>query len=166
MAGFFCCAAGVVGLSRGEPIMLAPAMVNEVQRLLTDGELSQRQIARLTGVSRGTVGSIASGKRPDYETLRRSEETDWEEPAGPPERCPGCGGMVYMPCRLCHAMKSRGKLARSSRKVKMVLSDVSCQLDLRPDHRVRYEEVRNWREARAAMEPLEGNVAGLAVGAS
>jgi hypothetical protein len=27
----------------------------------------------------------------------------------PPERCPGCGGMVYKPCLLCH---HRARIAR------------------------------------------------------
>lgn len=81
--------------------MVASSIVEEVRRLLAEGRLSQRKIARAVGISRGTVAGIASGQRPDYTALRARRE-DPLEPAGPPARCPGCGGMVYLPCRLCH----------------------------------------------------------------
>jgi len=88
--------------------MLAIAKVKEVERLLAAGQLSQRKIAKTTGVSRGIVGAIASGRRPDYETrmLARSEEN---EPLGPVERCAGCGGRVHMPCRLCRVRKLKAQ---------------------------------------------------------
>jgi transcriptional regulator with XRE-family HTH domain len=79
--------------------MISQEMVLEIRRLLALDELSQRKIARLTGVSRATIGAIASGKRPDYEP--RPKEDEWERPVGPPLRCPTCGGRVYLPCRLC-----------------------------------------------------------------
>lgn len=80
--------------------MLAIGKVKEVERLLAEGRLSQRKIARAVGVSRGVVSIIASGKRPDYEARRLRNRVD-QEPLGPIERCPGCGGRVYTPCRLC-----------------------------------------------------------------
>jgi hypothetical protein len=79
--------------------MLSPAKVEEVRRLLARGNVSQRKIARLLDVSRGSVNAIASGKRPDY-PVKEPDEDDlrcWL----PPVRCSGCGGMVYAPCRLC-----------------------------------------------------------------
>ena len=82
--------------------MIASPVVDEIKRLLSDGELSQRKIALRIGVSRGTVGSIAGGKRPDYEARRRLREDRFIMPAGPPLRCPGCGGMAQMPCLACH----------------------------------------------------------------
>lgn len=75
--------------------------VAEIRRMLAQGE-SQRKIAERTGVSRGTVGAIALGRRPDYEDRRKARRGDFAPPAGPPRRCPGCGGMVLMPCLLCH----------------------------------------------------------------
>jgi hypothetical protein len=79
--------------------MLAQALVDEIRRLLDEKRLSQRQIARSTGVSRGTIGRIASGTRLD----RQPQDTDDRSliPTGPPQRCAGCGGLVYMPCLLC-----------------------------------------------------------------
>jgi transcriptional regulator with XRE-family HTH domain len=97
--------------------MLAAAKVEEAKRLMIEGKLSQRKVAKLLGMSRATVSAIASGKRPDYEARRLALAVD-EEPSGPIERCPTCGGRVYMPCRLCRVrrLKARedriGKLLR------------------------------------------------------
>jgi len=65
--------------------MLSPAEVEEVRRLLAEGRLSQRQIARLTGISRGTVGAIAQGKRRD------------PEPRDPPDESPPLGAAAALP---------------------------------------------------------------------
>lgn len=59
--------------------MIAPTRVAEVRRLLTEGMLSQRKIARLTSVRRGAVGAIASGRRSEHRA--RYEEASarrWE----------------------------------------------------------------------------------------
>jgi len=136
--------------------MIAPDTVAEVRRLLSEGTHSQRKIALLAGVCRGTVGAIAAGKRPDYETLRQPEEELWDEPAGPPQRCPVCGGMVYMPCRLCHARKANVKKRRPS-STQAFETAGPFRLDLRPEHRARYEEVRAWRQQNQGR-PLETEV--------
>lgn len=80
--------------------MLSPALVEEVRRLLAEGRFSQRRIAVLTGVSRTTVSNIARGRRPDYP--QRACDDELGLACGPLGRCPGCGGRVYLPCRLCH----------------------------------------------------------------
>ncbi|MGQ9576125.1 MAG: helix-turn-helix domain-containing protein [Thermoguttaceae bacterium] len=86
--------------------MIPPWRVAEIRRLLAEGKLSQRQIARKTGVSRGTVNAIARGKRQDR--IRRHEpDGQFAPPSGPLRRCPGCGGMVQMPCLLCHVRALR-----------------------------------------------------------
>jgi len=81
--------------------MISPVTVAEIRRLLIEKGLSQRNVAHLTGVSRGTIHAIAAGKRPDYELRGRSFDADFSPPDGPPCRCPECGGMVHMPCLLC-----------------------------------------------------------------
>lgn len=83
--------------------MIHPARVQWVQQLLAERKHSLRTIARLTGVSRGSVSTIAAGRRPDYVAARRGEPDDdsWA-PSGPIMRCPECGGRVFAPCRLCH----------------------------------------------------------------
>lgn len=84
--------------------MLPLTLIEEVQRLLQEGQFSQRKIASLLKVSRGTVSAIASGKRGIYG--RESEDqTSCRHHESPPERCLGCGGMVYLPCLLCAARK-------------------------------------------------------------
>jgi len=81
--------------------MIAASVVSEIRSLLTDGNLSQRKIARRLGVSRGTVNAIALGKRPDQAGGRPRSVEDWTIMIGPVARCPGCGGMVQMPCLAC-----------------------------------------------------------------
>jgi transcriptional regulator with XRE-family HTH domain len=83
--------------------MIAPERVREVKRLLQEGQLTQREIAKLTGVSRASVGNIASGRRPDYDAIRRSE-ADQAEFAGPPECCELCDALVLL-CLLCELRK-------------------------------------------------------------
>ena len=63
--------------------MIAHAMVGEIRRLLDEGLMSQRKIARRLGVSRGTVHAIARGKRPDY-LDRWDDADDFPAPAGRP----------------------------------------------------------------------------------
>ncbi len=95
--------------------MLDPSVVEEVRRLLAEGKLSQRKIAKHIGISRATVGAIASGKRPDYKPRPPSDD-DLFRPTGPPRRCPGCGGMVHLPCRLCHVRELKDKDQRRDRR--------------------------------------------------
>ena len=89
--------------------MVTPAKVAGVRQLLAQGNISQRQIARQLGISRGTVGAIASGKRPDY----LLKIPDLPQCLLPPVRCPGCGGYVHPPCRVCRLRNLRAQeLAR------------------------------------------------------
>ena len=81
--------------------MITPAIVEEIGRLLGEERLSRRKIAVRTGVSRGTVNAIALGKRPDYAPRKGQWADDFVPPGGLPLRCPGCGGMVQMPCLAC-----------------------------------------------------------------
>jgi hypothetical protein len=80
-------------------------MVEEIRRLLEEGELSQRKIATKLRVSRGTVSAIASGKRGIYGSEPDPEKPELHSLDLPPERCSGCGAMVYMPCVLCLARR-------------------------------------------------------------
>ncbi len=89
--------------------MLEMAVVREIRDLLATGELSQRKIARRIGVSRGTVNAIAQGKRPDDGARHGGSADELFRPQGLPERCPGCGGMVLMPCLACHVRTIRDR---------------------------------------------------------
>jgi len=85
--------------------MLPLAKVEEIRRLLDEGSLSQRKIAARLGVSRGTVNSIASGKRGLFGREPVAAGPDLYDPDQPPERCRGCGALVYMPCLLCRTRR-------------------------------------------------------------
>lgn len=91
--------------------MLPLAIVEEVQRLLDEDQLSQRKIAKKLNISRGTVGAIASGRRGIYGREPDPEQTVlccFDQPA---ERCVGCGGMVHKPCLLCSARTYQARQA-------------------------------------------------------
>jgi transcriptional regulator with XRE-family HTH domain len=159
--------------------MLAPHLVEEIRRLLAGGKLSQRKIARLKGVSRGTVGLIAAGKRRDPVRAAPPWDADLDRPLEPPARCPSCGGRVYLPCRLC---RTRRFLEKQKKGEKPHLNPSGSQtflsglrktgrnacppglrkngdspreivgLALKPDHQRRYEEVRRRREELGIIE--------------
>lgn len=123
--------------------MLAPTLVEQVQRLLDENVLSQRRIARSLDVSRGTVARIAAGERPDYDALRRARQSQASLlPAGPLERCPGCGGMVFMPCLLCRVEAITAASPRRSRLRLRTRPAEPLGLNLKEKDRARYEEVR------------------------
>jgi transcriptional regulator with XRE-family HTH domain len=127
--------------------MIAEKVVQEVRRLLAEGTLSQRKIAQQTGVCRGTVSAIASGKRPDYRLPDWMQDEE-EEHAGPPVRCGGCGGLVYLPCQHCRTQKILAKEKRPRPNGGFDKIEERIELNLRPDHRARYEEVLAWRRAQ------------------
>ena len=87
--------------------MLPLATIEEIDRLLRDGQLSQRKIAKQLGVSRGTVAAVATGRRGMYGKEPEDETLHSLAPQSPPERCPGCGFLVYMPCLVCSARSYR-----------------------------------------------------------
>lgn len=81
--------------------MVSPGTVSLVRRLLAAGNLSQRQIAESAGVSRTSVAKIAAGHEMFCHRRRFLDAGGENLPIGPPERCRGCGGLVFPPCRLC-----------------------------------------------------------------
>jgi hypothetical protein len=97
--------------------MIHPARVQLVQQLLSENKFSQRRIAGLAGVSRGSVSAIASGRRPNYvERPPAPDDEDWM-PSGPITRCPKCGGRVFAPCRLCHVRDRTEKRDHRTRRI-------------------------------------------------
>lgn len=118
--------------------MLTQAQIKQVREFLADKALSQRKIATITRVSRGTVAAIARGKRPDY---NRSGPPAGEDRlcTGPTARCPECGGKVITPCKAC---RLRLILALSTPEpTQDPESDVELALDLKGEIRARYEAI-------------------------
>lgn len=97
--------------------MLSNEVVAEIKRLLTT-RLSHRAIARKMGVSRGSVGAIASGKRRVYTRPQRELSSDDVEFSGPVERCPGCGRLIQMPCRACRVEWRGQRLDKLRREIR------------------------------------------------
>lgn len=87
--------------------MIATTIVEEIQRMLHEGRLSQRKIASRMGVSRGTVNAIALGKRRKQLADKPRRDRGFTPPSGPPRRCPGCGAKVQMPCLRCYIQTRR-----------------------------------------------------------
>lgn len=96
--------------------MISPQTQAEIERLLAAGLHTQRMIAAMTGVSRGTVQAIHCGRRGDRVAAGLRLADDGVEPSATAERCAGCGGRVFMPCRLCRvrAWQSRSRRRRAA----------------------------------------------------
>jgi IS30 family transposase len=86
--------------------MLSLSIVEEIDRLLKEGKMSQRKIAQRLGISRGTVSAIANGQRALF---GRVEDDAAEEPGPklPAQRCPKCGFTVHLPCLVCRTREYR-----------------------------------------------------------
>ena len=112
--------------------MLSDAVVEAVQGLLSDG-YSQRAVAAMVHVSRGFVSTVASGKRVASEANRT---TVLSSPSGPQVRCPGCGGLVQLPCVACRTRATTTHRTPPGDDVE------AAALQLVDGHRTRYEAIR------------------------
>ncbi|QDT01239.1 hypothetical protein [Adhaeretor mobilis] len=97
--------------------MLSREIVLEVKRLLDEDKHSQRQIASLLKVSRGSVNAIANNRRGLH---GREPERQLQLFATRPSRCCKCGGYVYAPCLLCRAREYREREARLQKLARRV----------------------------------------------
>lgn len=130
--------------------MIAPSVIDSIRELLAEGRLSQRKIAKSLGVSRGVVASVADGRRPDYEALRRRREENRQPlPLGPVVRCPTCGGRVHWPCRLC-ALRER--LAGAPPRDVDRRPTEPLGLELRGEARARYEAIHLRRMRQGELD--------------
>jgi hypothetical protein len=92
--------------------MISQQVIDEARQLLLEGQLSQRCIAERLHISRGTVNALAIGRRGAYGR---------ETATAPPRqvrstRCPGCGGLVYLPCVLCRTRRFIAERQQASRE--------------------------------------------------
>ncbi len=135
--------------------MLTTNQVELVRRLLSEGK-SQRAVRAQTRIARGTIADIAHDRRPDYETIRQARRAEKRtKPRGPREQCPGCGYVVYMPCRICRARRWRlfSLVWNGSKPVPELQKPLG--MELKPEHQARYEEVRrNRRNRRRPSRPM------------
>jgi len=137
--------------------MIAEAKIREAELMLARGKMSQREIAKRTGLSRGTISSIAGGTRKIQ--VKTVDLNMPQEPEGPPVRCSGCGAMAQMPCVLCHLKKlaeDNNPIMQPTNIAEISPAMTNTQhspnsalrlgLNLTGDELKRYQEVRAWRE--------------------
>lgn len=129
--------------------MLDPSLVDAVVRLLAVGgpsQLSQRAIARITGLSRGAVNAIATGKR-----LVHAPTVEAPQFSPLASRCPRCGAMVYLPrnrvvCHACHVAADRQVGQRTEGPPVELATDIRDPATL-----ARYEKIRRRKRREAAL---------------
>ncbi len=124
--------------------MISEAVEREVEHLLKTEGMSQREIARRTGVSRQVVGRVKNGKLVGIrEVMRRKLEVSLVEmrdvTGGRVNRCSTCGAMVYGECRECLLKKAKrnGELTQVYDG-----SGGSLDSDLSDEEASRLEEIR------------------------
>jgi transcriptional regulator with XRE-family HTH domain len=96
--------------------MYSDALVQRVRRLLEQGNLSQRAVARKLGLSHGVINRIAKGFRPSRRQTTTYFRLSPNHLLGEPVRCRGCGGLVYQPCLLCRARAHKRQLQEARRR--------------------------------------------------
>ncbi len=91
-------------VARRMGVRLTPDRVKHIENLIASGE-SIASIKARTGLSRTTISDIKNRKHPV-----QAMQSD----ATPYERCPGCGGMVIMPCFVCNGKGKEPMVSESS----------------------------------------------------
>ncbi|MEZ6099364.1 MAG: hypothetical protein R3E01_36655 [Pirellulaceae bacterium] len=123
--------------------MVPDEVIFQIRELLQHSTLSQVAIAERTGVSHTTVRLVSTGKRLPKSELPAKSENGFR-PRPEPVRCTGCGMMIeVIPCVRCATNRyiARGELRHPLRTSQGAIPQ-SLQLNLRPEHQRRYEEVR------------------------
>ncbi|MBA4018518.1 MAG: hypothetical protein C0483_15225 [Pirellula sp.] len=103
--------------------MLSNALIEAAQRLLMEGKLSHRAIAKKLDVSRGSVTAIETGL---LRTHLAKVPDDAPLETGPIERCESCGGRVYMPCRLCRVREWKVERQDETRRRDELRADIAA----------------------------------------
>ena len=93
--------------------MITNDIIRKIMHLIKQGKMSQREIAKRFGVSRGTVQAVAHGRRSEYIPTSMKVAATWVVPSGKPKRCPDCGSWVKMPCLACQLLATPHSLMYS-----------------------------------------------------
>ena len=134
--------------------MIPPSVVQEIRRLLAEGERSQRKIAKVVGVSRGSVSRIARGKRRDYPPRRRAGSASPRRATGalPELRGLGLHALPVVPLRVFVAGLKWAIARREAGPPGPV------ELELNEADRARYEEVRFGAARAPSVDTQPGEV--------
>ena len=137
--------------------MIPPSIIAEAKRLLAEGQ-TQREVARLLGISRGTIGAVLKGRRPNYADREDESRID---PNALKSRCGGCGALCVQPCLACRdrelLKKAVGRRPEAVDSSRLPTTD-ALDFELRPDHRARLDEVRLRRLEAGDCRPEEKNL--------
>ena len=134
-----------------------PWKEEEIARLLSEGKLTYRRIAKRVGVWHGIVSQIAHGTRPDYHAITRPAA----KRAAKPIWCPVCRKTVKPPCVACAA---RAAIAGGERRCwgpepTDAEAEEFLTLHLSDDEAERTREFRERKQARGGrrqwIEPEE-----------
>ncbi|MCA9184662.1 MAG: hypothetical protein R3E01_11595 [Pirellulaceae bacterium] len=135
--------------------MLTDEQVIKARELIASRELSQRQIARLLGISRTMVQTIARGRRQLKVEREPSDEPEFRDRVEP-VRCTGCGMMIdVIPCVYCAAMRYRDATKRRTLRGEPQQNKAVIGLKLRPEHERRYCDVLAARVHAELVSPSE-----------
>lgn len=119
--------------------MYSETFIRQVQSLLAEGNMTQREIAAAVGVCRNTVARVNAGERaavPNLIKNRRPKELS----KGEVKWCSGCQNWIsIVPCVYCAAMA----LLDSEIPAKLDPGGAADGLDLRPAEEARYRELRS-----------------------
>jgi len=130
--------------------MIALAKFQETRRLLALGNLSQRRIARIVGISRATVNAIARGNYHDRESREAARLREQPVFEGPLARCPGCGGMVLMPCLACRVQQLKDREQAILRAARRKLREDATRQLIEAVRRAYWEREAQASEAESA----------------
>jgi predicted XRE-type DNA-binding protein len=122
--------------------LISAHVIRQVEELLKTSGLSRRGIARQVGIGRNVVNQVAAGKVTSAERFAREAKRQTPTIVGE-FRCSTCGGLsTRFPCAKCYIETIRPSLEplQAPPEHGLVLG-----LELRPEHRVGYEQVRRWR---------------------
>jgi hypothetical protein len=146
-------------------VVLPDAVVEAVKRLAAEGRFSDAQMAAMTGVAKGSVQNIRTGRWDAWRKRREAAAGDKDETAlalvrqhqEQTEKCASCGRRVVAPCLACEvvALLKSGALKPAPG---VASPDDSLALQLRPADQARYREVR---AAKIAREKLGGSDAAV-----
>lgn len=122
--------------------LISAHVIRQVEELLKKSGLSRRAIAKQIGISRSVVNKVAAGEVTSVERFTR--EAKRQSPTNVGEyRCSTCGGKTTrFPCAKCYVETIRPSLEPLQAPPE---SSVVVGLELRPEHRAAYEDVRRWR---------------------
>jgi len=126
-------------------------------RLLDEG-MSQRKIARVTGISRGTIGRIHSGERGETCPARLSRrQPDEYVPNGEIEKCPTCGHRVVHPCLACIVRnRLEGKEPRQAAEDEATEGSLILGLELLPEMLRDYAAMQKLAKRRHEIAGRQG----------